>query len=684
MSISRKSHISFILFLLVIITLPGQPLYAQVKGKGESTSGEEKKTYPPGSAWTLSYPLGTHTESTIDTLLYNYQRHFVTALTSDAWASTGQYTGPAINMMYFQRPESSPFYFDNALSYWIPSFSKQKFYNVYIPFTQIGYDWGYGTENRTDHFSAVFAGNVNRKIGLGAWIDYPYTIGSYNAQATKGIGFGFSGYYTGDRYEMQAFFNQFNHLNKENGGITDDLYITDPGQLQGGVNSIEPKSIPVRLTNAHNRLTGAEFYMSHAYKVGFWRDITAPEDTVQKMEYVPVTKFVYSFDWQTNHHKFINQDASQARNFWDNTYFNLSETVDDAYQWSLSNTLGIEMIEGFQKWAKFGLAAYATYEINSNRYKVNGLDELLDNPPVIDSEDETGLTPLPEGYSPRTSKMLHRLWIGGRIEKTRGAIIRYAADAKFGLIGDVIGDIDVRGELETRFRLGKDTVSISADGFFKNLEPNYFLQHYVGNHFVWNNNFGKIRSLRAEGKLYIPWSRTELRVGFENVQNQVYFDSQSLPRQYGGNVQVFSAAIEQKLKFGIWNWDNTFTYQASSNMDVLPMPSFILYSNMYLYFKAFKALTVQIGVDCDWYSKYRGPAYQPATMIFHSQGENGIDVGNFIMSNVYLTCKLYKVRFFLMCSHLNQDWFSKNYFSLPHYPIDPRQFRLGLSIDFAN
>ena len=240
------------------------------------------------------------------------------------------------------------------------------------------------------------------------------------------------------------------------------------------------------------------------------------------------------------------------------------------------------------------------------------------------------------------------------------------------------------GRLETRFRLAKDTVRISVGGFFRNLEPDYVLNHYVGNHFIWNNDFGKIRSFRVEGKLYIPWSRTELSVGFENVQNQVWFDSSCRPEQYGGSVQVFSAAIDQKIKLGIFNWDNTVTYQKTSNMDVTPLPELSVYSNMYLYFKAFRALTVQVGFDVNWYSGYKGYAYQPATMTFHQQGENAVKVGNFINSDVYLACKLYKVRFFLMCSHLSQGWFNSRYFSLPHYPIDPRQFRLGLSIDFAN
>ena len=105
---------------------------------------------------------------------------------------------------------------------------------------------------------------------------------------------------------------------------------------------------------------------------------------------------------------------------------------------------------------------------------------------------------------------------------------------------------------------------------------------------------------------------------------------------------------------------------------------------MYLYFKAFRALTVQIGVDCNYYTRYRGMMYQPATMAFHVQGDNPTYIGGYAFGNVYLTCKLYKVRFFVMCSHLNERWFSRDSFSLPHYPLNPREFRCGLSIDFAN
>lgn len=648
---------------------------AGFKPLANDARGEVKKKYPPGTAWRISWPLGTHIESTVDTVLYNYQRTFITSMTSDAYATTGQLSGPAMNMIYFQRDPLSDFFFNDAITRWVPTMQKQKFYNMYIPFTQLSYNLGYGTENRTDWLKATFAGNVNRKVGIGAFVDYPYTKGNYANQAAKELAYGFSGYYLGDRYEMQALFSHYNHLNKENGGITDDLYITDPAAIQGGVNSIEPKSIPVNLSDAHNRVTGSEFYMSHAYKLGFWRDITQPADTVKREEFVASTKFVYSFDWRENHRFFISKGNSN--DFWQNSWFDPHETADDAFHWSVANTLGVEMIEGFQKWAKFGISAYATYEIDKYRYAVRGLDQWR-------AGDEGYGKDLPEGYDPQLKKTRNRLWVGGRIQKTRGSIIRYSADARFGIVGEAAGEVDVSGELETRFRLGKDTVRISANGFFRNLEPNYMYRNYVGNHFIWHNDFGKIRSFRAEGRLYIPWSRSDIRVGVENVQNQVYFRTDGTPAQHGGSVQVFSLSLDQKLKFGIWNWDNTITYQTTSDKEVIPLPALSVYSNMYLYFKAFKALTVQFGIDCNYYTRYRGLHYQPATMAFCSPGKDGSHVGNYAFANVYLTAKLYKVRLFVMCSHVNEGWFSSNYFSLPHYPLDPREFRCGLSIDFTD
>lgn len=628
------------------------------------------------SAWTLVYPLGQHKESTMDTLLYNYQRIALPAMYSDAMATTGNLGSEALNMIYSARPGHSPFFFDRSLEIWLPGLQKQKFFNVYKPMTLLSYNFGGNRDNHTDRLAAQFAGNVNRNIGVGAFLDYLYSKGCYEDQATKDILYGANVYYTGNRYEMQVLFNAFNFLNKENGGITNDLYITDPGELQGGDDHIESKSIPVNLSDAYTRLTGSRFFTTQAFKTGFWKEEVV-NDTLTREVYVPVTKFIYSLDYETRHHRFLNKNATQGQNFFKNTYLTPNGTDNQTYYWHLANTIGIELMEGFQKWAKFGLSAYATYQIR--KYKqATAYQELPEQ------SEESILTPLPEGYdiAPRTTQNL--LYVGGRLEKTKGSMLRYAADVKFGLLGETAGDIEANGNLATNFKMLGDTVSFKLNGHFSNLAPSWLLKRYVSNHFIWQNDFGKIRKFNVGGELLIPWTNTTLSAGFESTQNMVYFDSDCLPRQYGGTVGVFNARLHQELHFGIWNWNNTITYQASTDTDILPLPQLAIYSNMYLNFKAFRVLTLQIGIDCDYYTRYRGMMYQPATMSFHVQDkENAISVGNFPLINAYVTAKLYKVRFFILWSHVNQGWLGKNYFSLPHYPIDPRRLQFGLSVDFA-
>lgn len=664
--------------LLSIFGASAQSNRAAASEGGEADEGIEKTTDTPvrkGWAWTLSQPLGTHVASTLDTLLYNYQRRAIPSFVTDAYATTGNLGAEGQTQLFLQRKPFGKFFFENQLNAWLPSFDTQKFYNVFVPLTILSYGSGGNKTSSQERLQATFAGNVNRRIGIGAMMDYLYAKGAYEGQAVKSFTFGFSGYYTGDRYEMQAFFNHFNHLNKENGGITDDLYILNPAQVQGGVASIDAKSIPVNLTTASSRVIGQEFFMSHAFKVGYWKEEVV-NDTLTREIYIPMIKFIYSLDYNFGHHYFRNINATEANKFWSNHYISDGETHDNTYYHSVSNTIGVSMVEGFRKWVKFGLSAYASYEYRRYRQTPMSDWDLEENP------DAPPVTPLPLDFNVPQKSSESILWVGGELTKTKGTLLNYRVGARFGVLGDAIGDVDVNADIGSRFRLMKDTVEVKAYGHFRNTETPYLLNNYISNHFVWQNNFGKSRSIKAGGEIYFPWTKTRISAGVENIQNYVYFNALCLPEQYGGNIQVFAASIEQKLKFGIWNWNNRVTYQTSSNSSVLPLPQLVVYSNMFLNFKAFKVLELQIGVDCDYYTRYYAPAYQPATMSFHLQKERKL--GNFAFCNAYLTARLYKVRFYVLLSHWNQGLFSKDYFSALHYPLNPRKLQLGLSIDFAN
>lgn len=662
--------------LLQLLILAFATVAAAQERRPAATADTLKPADRKGSAWTLISPLGLHAEAEFDTLAYNYQRQAVPSLVSDAYASTGNLGCAGLNEIFMERKPAGEFFFADALRAWLPG--PQKFYNVYVPFTQLSYNTGGNKQNTQDRLRVNFAGNANRRVGIGAMLDYLYSKGMYQCQSAKDFTFGFSGYYRGDRYSMQAFYDHYNLLNKENGGITDPRYITDPAELQGGVSKIEPLSIPVNLTAAHSRLSGQHFLLNQSYSVGYWRTQVV-NDTLSRQVYVPVTRFIWTLDFASSKHKFINENRLEAAKFWRDTYFNSDDTRDVAYYSDFSNTLGISMVEGFRKWARFGLSAYATYSLR--HYAVDTMlpDGVQGSVPPAGDES---LTPLPEGFVPVPRKNRGLLWAGAQLTKQRGSHITYEADFRMGLAGDVAADIDLSGHLRTRFKLMGDTVRIDARAHFYNRAQSWLMQNYFSNHFVWHNDFGKTRSFRAGGELFIPWTRTTLSADVENLQNYVYFSASGLPVQEGGNTQIFSARLRQELSLGILHWDNTITYQTSSRSDVIPLPKLAVYSNLYLKFIAFRVLHAQIGLDCDWYTRYYAPSYQPATMAFCNQQET--KTGNYPLVNAYVTCRLYKVRLFVMWSHVNQNLFGRDAFSMPLYPINPRRLQLGLSIDFAN
>ena len=189
--------------------------------------------------------------------------------------------------------------------------------------------------------------------------------------------------------------------------------------------------------------------------------------------------------------------------------------------------------------------------------------------------------------------------------------------------------------------------------------------------------------MRIAGELEIPISRTRISAGVENLTQYLYFNNKALPSQYDGNIQVLEARLEQDVKWGIFHWNNDLVYQKSSKQSVLPLPDLSIYSQMFLNFRIARVLQTQIGVDCHLHTRYYGQSYQPATQMFHNQ--DIAKVGNYPLVNVYANMKLKGVRFFVMMYHVNQNLFGGNdYFLAPYQPMNPRMFKFGASIEFAN
>ena len=650
------------------------PTIAQMPSQSSSkTTKVKKQRVEPSVAWSVSEPLGLHYPSTIDTIHLDYHLTMVPTGVSDAWLTTGNYGAPGQNQIFMERPLASKFFFEDAIEAWMHNTATMRYYNTRIPMTLLSHSTGGDKYSNLDRTKFEFSGNVDRKTQVGAGLDYIYSKGSYDAQADKDFTWRLFGSHMGDRYEMQTFFNHYNYTTKESGGITDDRYITDPAEVQGGETKVDNKSIPTLLSNAHSHLEGSQLWLNQRYKVGFYRyRRDSVTDTIIDRTYVPVTSFIWTLDFKHGKHQFLNSIASQDQSFFDHTYLSLNGTNDETSHWRLRNTVGVSMLEGFNKYAKFGFSVYGTHEVR--RY--------------TQAIDTVSGTVLPDGLEALPAIVPHRvtqnlLWVGGQLTKQRGSVLRYNATAQFGVLGEAAGEVDLTGDLVTRFRMLGDTVSIRGYSYFKNLAVPYLLKHYVSNHYAWENDFSKTKRVRVGGELDIPHSWTNINVGYETLNDYIYWDANGLPAQHSGAIHVLSARLRQGLHFKAFNWDNSVTLQTSSNEQVLPLPKFAVYSNLYATFIIAHVLHVQMGVDCNYYTKYYAPAYNPATMTFHGQQEQ--ECGNFALMNLYANFRMKQARFFVAWNHFNQKFKGGTaYFATPHYPLNPARLQVGVSVNFVN
>ena len=667
-----KKIVLFILMLMVATTT--NVAVAQfTQERTKSTPKAKKQRVEPSVAWSVSEPLGLHYPSTIDTLHLDYHRTMVPSMVSDAWLTTGNYGAPGQDQIFFDRPLMGEFFFEDAIEAWMHNTGTMRYYNTRIPMTLLSHSTGGDKYSNLDRTKLEFSGNVDRKTQLGGGIDYIYSKGSYDVQADKDFTWRLFGSHMGDRYELQTFFNHYNYTTKESGGITDDRYITDPAEVQGGETRVDNKSIPTLLSAAHSHLEGSQLYLTQRYKVGYYRyRRDSVTDTIIDRTYVPVTSFIWTLDFKHGKHQFLNSSSVEDKTFFEHSYLGLNGTDETTSYWRLRNTVGVSMLEGFNKYAKFGFAVYGTHEVR--RYNQ-----------VTDSV--TG-TPLAEGLDPLPAEVPHKatqnlLWIGGQLTKQQGSLLRYNATAQFGVLGDAAGEVDITGDVTTRFKLLGDSVSIKGYGYFKNLAVPYLIQNFVSNHYVWHNNFSKTKRVRVGGELDMPFSWTNVNVGYETLNDFIYWNADGLPTQHSGAIHVLSARLRQGLHFNAFNWDNSVTLQTSSNEQVLPLPKFAIYSNLYATFTIARVLHVQMGVDGNYYTKYYAPVYDPATMTFHSQHE--MECGNFAIMNLYANFKMKQARFFVAWTHFNQKLHSGDaYFAMPHYPLNPARLQVGVSVNFVN
>ena len=774
-----------ILSLLVLTTVSAQDTFNQIDEMGNVSQRSDNQNFnkhnndttrnkeiPKGLyTWTLDRKFGDRIFVEPDTIPHLFMNTTFNSGMYGEYNHTGSNYTPRLSRVFINRPESDIFIFTQPYGFVDKRPEKFLFMNTLSPYTNVLYDNCGNKTNGEDHIDAKFAVNAGKRINVGFDLDYAYARGYYSNQSISHFNGILFGSYIGDRYNLHLFFNTSHQKATENGGISNDNYITHPEAFQDSYNENE---IPTILSENWNRNDHQHIFLTHRYNIGFYRKVKMTEaelkarqfameskkakeakdgnkleganlgrkeiskpmgrpegakimgaepkaditdslavdttrikvenlaaidslnraqaiqdsiDATMKDEYVPVTSFIHTMEYNNNHHIYLAYQTPS--NYYLNQYYQRNEeagndSINDVVRnRQFKNTFGLALLEGFNKYMKAGLKAFVTYDYN--RYEM---------PDTLN------------GIASQATWNEHDISIGGQINKTQGKTLHFNLIAEAWMAGANSGQLHVDFNTDLNFALFGDTVQLAAKAYFHRNNPVFFQRKYHSKHLWWDDdNMAKETRTRVEGLFSYQKTDTKLRVAIEEIQNYTYYgmsydvtNTSSITSNYGrenltagvyqesGNINILTAQLHQNFRLGPINWENVITYQNSSNKTVLPLPTWNFFTNLYLKFKVAKVLGVELGADATYFTKYYAPDYCPMLTQFAVQkNENSrVEMGGYPFVDVYANMVLKGVRFFIMMSHINSGSGNRMSFLAPHYPTNSDVLHLGVSWNFFN
>lgn len=678
------------------------------KGWGRDTTGVEKVTPIGIYQWTIDERLGDtlHAENN-DTVVHQFNNFNLIDGYNGEYSHTGNVGSPRLSRLFFNRAETTDYLFLDPLDFFLTPLRDFRFSNTLSPLTNLAYHKVGSSTAGQDRVRAYFASNINKVSGIGFKLDYLYGRGYYNNQAVSQFGGTVFGYYLGDRYNLHAYISANHSKQAENGGIEDDAYITNPQSFPQNYTS---RDIPTVLDQTWNRNDNQTYYLTHRLNAGHYVERAVPDslkpkmpedaellaglrdsvrqvlatDSVQRLavldslrtrwasqlvtprDFVPVMSFIHTLQVDKLQHTFYSYNTP-ADYYTHHFYGDPSDVRDKDDLTSVRNTLGLQLREGFNKWAKMGITLFATHELK--QYTL---------------PDSVGVSKYKE----------NNISVGGTLSKAQGSLLHYRATGEVWLVGEKAGQFKVEGDGDLNFRLRRDTLQLRLHAYIKSLNPTFFYRHFHSQHAWWDRDgFDNEYRERIEGWLSLRRTKTSLRVGFENINKYLYFGMQNTPtekgvshdvapQQDGGSVQILSATLRQDFKAGPLHWDNELTYQQTTSDGVLPLPKFNAYTNLYLVFRIAKVLRVQLGADGRYFTKYYAPDYSPVLQGYALQdaSQPRVKCGNYPIINAYVNLHIKHCRIYFAVNHVNAG--HGRYFLTPHHPIDPLNIHFGLSWNF--
>jgi hypothetical protein len=211
-----------------------------------------------------------------------------------------------------------------------------------------------------------------------------------------------------------------------------------------------------------------------------------------------------------------------------------------------------------------------------------------------------------------------------------------------------------------------------------NSSPTLLQRQYMGNHFIWNNDFKPTSSNNFSGGARLDVNNLFVQGAAEYslLNDYVYYDEVARPQQDSSLINVFSLKSILKFSLGNFHLEEHFRYTEVSG-NVINVPKYYSHTRIYYKNKLFKkALLMQVGFDFFWKSAYKANNYMPVTQQYYLNNTT-FEIQPYLLGDFFVDAQIKRANVFIKVAHFNQV-IGKGYFTTPYYTGMPRTVELGI------
>ena len=603
---------------------------------------------------------------------------------------------------YFKREEEENVVFYSPYRIYNYSPDNLPMFNTKTPYTELAY-WGTLFANQEKEESDIkILTTQNILPELNVTLEYHRYGGNgmLKREDVDNRTFVASTNYMGKRYLMHAGYI-YNKIEKsENGGIVDNTWIRDT--------TVDVREVDVHLQNASNTVKKNTVFLDQTYRIPFnfinnigkkkemkeeqaRRDsIMASGDSTAISEYLEMEQERLALEASAEEADTVDRDITTAfighsseysvftkmytdeidsgesgqygRDLYNNRfYLNPTSTADSQRVMKFENRLFIRL----QPWSDDGVVSKLDVGIG---------DKLLHYYDFSRTQNY-----LSKGTNVVRNSVYLYAGAQGQIKK----FMKWDAMGRYTFLGAEINDFMVDANLGFNIfpfrKARKSPVSFNAHFNTSLKEPDWYQQHYLSNHYRWDNSFGKISETRIEASAAIPHWKLKATFGYALLSNNIYYDTEGIVRQNATPMSVMTASLSKNFRLWKFHFDHQALFQLSSNTDVLPLPTLALNFRYYFQFDVVKkVMQMQIGANAWYTTRWYAPAYSPALGLFHNQTEERY--GNSPYIDAFVNIQWKRACIFVKLVNAGMGWpeRSVDYFGAHHYIRPQRAIKFGI------